>query len=431
MSGTYLPYIAAEAFCIAYAGALLLRLHEETGLERETACLKKMIVAYIVMAATDICWALTRDGTIHPEHYISAAVNSASLTAVALGCYYWYRFVEIRLGSDRSRGRRAILLSQIPIAAVCALNVVSIFTDWIFYIMPDGDYREGELFWIQGTVTFAYLLIPAAHSMYRAVRANLREKRIEYLTYVGYIIVPCVLECIADRYETVPLFALSIFLVIQILFLTLYLDQRYALAKKERELAESRMAIMLSQIQPHFLYNALAVIQDMCHDKAPEAEQATVEFAEFLRGNMDSLRATEPIPFSQELRHTQNYLSLEKKRFGDRITVHYDIRADGFMLPALTLQPIVENAVRYGVMQRESGGTVRISAEETAAAYVVTVTDDGVGFDPGAPKTDGRTHIGIANVSDRLRAMCGGTLVISSTAGKGTVAVISLPKKVQ
>ena len=98
-------------------------------------------------------------------------------------------------------------------------------------------------------------------------------------------------------------------------------------------------------------------------------------------------------------------------------------------MPTLTLQPIVENAVRYGVTKRLEGGTVIISARETPGAFVVVVEDDGVGFDPMLPHEDGRTHIGISNVRNRIERMCGGTLVIVSTPNVGTVATITLPKR--
>lgn len=200
-------------------------------------------------------------------------------------------------------------------------------------------------------------------------------------------------------------------------------------ARMEAELAQSRISIMLSQIQPHFLYNVLCVIQDLCYGKAPEAEQATIEFSEFLRGNLDSLGATKPITFEQELKHTQNYLSLEKRRFGQRLNVIYDINITDFMIPALTLQPIVENAVRYGVLYKESGGTVWISANDDGDNYIITVKDDGVGFDITQKKNDGRTHIGIENVRERLEKMSGGSLAIESIKGKGTKAEIKIPKQ--
>ena len=137
-----------------------------------------------------------------------------------------------------------------------------------------------------------------------------------------------------------------------------------------------------------------------------------------------------PIPFERELRHTQNYLSLEKKRFGDRLRVEYDLQTTTFCLPALSLQPLVENAVRYGVMQRETGGTVRIATLEDEVSYQVIVTDDGVGFDISKKKMDGRTHIGIDNVRNRLATLCGGKLQVDSRRNYGTTAIITLPKGV-
>lgn len=199
--------------------------------------------------------------------------------------------------------------------------------------------------------------------------------------------------------------------------------------KQEKELAQSRVAIMLSQIQPHFLYNALSSIQCLCHDNPAAAEKATAAFSEYLRGNMDSLTMDKPIGFEEELRHVSCYLSLEALRFPDKLKVEYDIQTKLFRLPLLTLQPLVENAVRYGISKRLTGGTVRIATQEQEKRFVITVEDDGAGFDPAQPREDGRTHIGIQNVRSRLEQMCGGTLDIQSTPGVGTVAVITIPKE--
>ena len=206
-------------------------------------------------------------------------------------------------------------------------------------------------------------------------------------------------------------------------------DMVVGYSRQEKELADSRTKIMLSQIQPHFLYNALCVIQDLCHDRAPDAEEATIEFSEFLRSNLDSLGATAPIPFERELKHARNYLSLEQRRFGEDLNVVYDIETENFSMPALSLEPIVENAVRYGCMQREEGGTVWISTREEKTCFCVTVKDDGMGFDVMKPKADGRTHIGIVNVRDRMEQMCGGSLRITSVPGEGTTAEFRIPKK--
>ena len=197
----------------------------------------------------------------------------------------------------------------------------------------------------------------------------------------------------------------------------------------ERELAQSRISIMLSQIQPHFLYNTLSAIAYLC-DKNPKlARKATEEFAQYLRGNMDSLKQRAPVPFTAELRHLEIYLSLEKLRFEDELNIVYDIQAKDFMLPSLTVQPLVENAVKYGVGKAEDGGTVTISTRECEDHYEIVVDDDGVGYDPYVKQDDGRTHIGIDNVKSRLWSMSKGTLEIVSRKGAGTTATIRLPKE--
>lgn len=195
----------------------------------------------------------------------------------------------------------------------------------------------------------------------------------------------------------------------------------------ENELTQERIAIMLSQIQPHFLYNALIVIKQLCDIDPKEAKIAVVQFSKYLRANMDSLKSRRPIRFEKELDHVQNYLALEKKRFGDRLNVVYDIQESNFVLPTLSLQPLVENAVRYGVMRRSNGGTVTISTLREADHVLVVVTDDGVGYDPMQVQYDGRSHIGIENVRSRLKALCDGSMTIESTPGKGTRVTLHIP----
>ena len=197
----------------------------------------------------------------------------------------------------------------------------------------------------------------------------------------------------------------------------------------EKELLQNQIAIMLSQIQPHFLYNSLVVIRQLCKTDPKMAEETVVEFSNYLRGNLDSLTISEPIPFERELQHVETYLAIEKKRFGDKLNIVYDTETKDFSLPTLTLQSIVENAVRYGATKKEYGGTVTIKTETIGSNAVITVTDDGMGFEPEQPIEEGRSHVGIKNVQGRLAAMCGGMLEIKSKPGEGTTVLITIPKK--
>ena len=196
----------------------------------------------------------------------------------------------------------------------------------------------------------------------------------------------------------------------------------------EKELEDSRIAIMLSQIKPHFLYNVLNSIYHLCCKSPETAQEAVSTFAEYLRNNMLSIERTEPIHFREEYQHIQTYLSLEQIRFGDEVNVVYDVKTVNFRLPPLTVQPLVENAVKHGLTKRRGGGTVTVSTRETDTNFVITVADTGRGFDPEHYMDDGLPHIGIRNVRQRLQSMMGGTLNITSSP-EGTTAIVTLPKK--
>jgi len=199
-------------------------------------------------------------------------------------------------------------------------------------------------------------------------------------------------------------------------------------AVKELELTENKIAIMLSQIQPHFLYNALSAIAQLCDEDPVKAKQVTMDFSVYLRSNMESLNNKNLIQVEKELSHVKGYLNLEKAIYGDSLNLVYKIEAGGFMLPALTIQPIVENAVKHGIGKKEGGGTVMLSVCETDKEFLITVSDDGAGYDKANMPHDKQKHIGIENVRQRLKAQCGGTLEITSGSYRGTTAVISIPK---
>lgn len=197
----------------------------------------------------------------------------------------------------------------------------------------------------------------------------------------------------------------------------------------QNEMLQMRVSIMVSQIQPHFLYNSLTSIAQLCEKNPSKAKKATIEFSEYLRRNMNSLKEQAPVPFESELKHLETYLSLEKMRFGDELNIEYDIETTDFLIPSLTVQPLVENAVKHGVGMKEDGGTVTIATKEFDDRYEVIVSDDGVGFDTTKKPNDGRTHVGMENVRNRLKTMCNAVLNIESTVGKGTVATITIPKE--
>ncbi len=207
-------------------------------------------------------------------------------------------------------------------------------------------------------------------------------------------------------------------------------SQRIKEEKREMELKlqESQISIMLSQIQPHFLYNTLNSIYQLCETNPMRAKSMVNFFAEYLRNNLSTLEEPGLVSFETELSHVKTYLEIEKIRFEDTLEIEYDIQCDAFFLPVLTVQPIVENAVKHGTSKKRGVGTVVISTLEDEEDYIVQVSDTGCGFDPSVPKNDGKSHVGIENVRQRLFNMCEGSLTIESEIGVGTLVTIKIPK---
>ncbi len=197
---------------------------------------------------------------------------------------------------------------------------------------------------------------------------------------------------------------------------------------------DQKIQLMLSQIQPHFLYNTLTVIKGLCDTSPQEAKGAIDDFALFLRGNMDTLSATAAISFEQELEHVKHYLQLEHLRFEEQLQVVYELKIKDFFLPSLTLQPLVENAVKYGIGRKKGGGTVWICTDKDDQNIYITIKDNGIGFDAASIEeipvpNDGRSHMGLLNVKKRIEDISKGHLELYSQRDKGTSVTISIPNK--
>ena len=193
------------------------------------------------------------------------------------------------------------------------------------------------------------------------------------------------------------------------------------------ELTESRVSTMMSQIRPHFIYNTLGSIEQLCELDPPKAGELVHDFAKYLRGNFGELDNPKPILMSKEMEHVHHYINIENVRFPD-MTFTFEMNSNDFYIPALTVQPIVENAIKHGLMRLSKGGIIKVVSYETEEHYHVLVEDNGVGFDTSV-LIDERDHVGIRNIRARLGAMVNGTLKIESEIDKGTKVLITIPKK--
>ncbi len=201
----------------------------------------------------------------------------------------------------------------------------------------------------------------------------------------------------------------------------------------EQEILNQQLNRIISQIHPHFMYNTLSAARALTGKNPEQASDLIYRFSKYLRMNLDSLQKSEPIPFSKELEHIKNYLAIEKVRFEDRVNAEYDIKVEEFFVPPLSIQPLVENAVKHGICQKDEGGTVTIRSYETFSEVVVEIIDDGVGYAANLGKGPGdepnhAATVGFENVKARLDIIAGASLTISSTLGEGTRAIVRFPK---
>lgn len=225
------------------------------------------------------------------------------------------------------------------------------------------------------------------------------------------------------------------FLSVFSIFCFIYIENSRNLQEKEMALTQSRLNALQLQMNPHFMANALNALS-MLTDTDPEAAKRMIaDMSGYLRENFyDPSDKSLMIPFSEELERLERYLAIERIRFPG-INVYYWLEATGFEIPAMTLQPLVENAIIHGICKKKhSDGCIEIRSSETQGAYTIIIEDDGVGFDEKALSEarsgeESKKHIGIPNTQKRLELMCAGHLAIHSTPGQGTVCEISMPKR--
>ncbi|MFB5678254.1 ATP-binding protein [Paenibacillus terreus] len=205
------------------------------------------------------------------------------------------------------------------------------------------------------------------------------------------------------------------------------------LRESTQEAIRSEMAFLQAQIKPHFLYNALNVIISECAENPDRAIELLMELSQYLRSSFDFHNRDQTVPLYKELELVRSYLSLERARFEERLQVEFDIAEQAkALIPPLSIQPIVENAIRHGIMQRANGGMIKISIRTREKGILVVVEDDGVGIPPEKVEqilssTGEAGGVGLRNIHRRLVSLYGSGLQISSGPDDGTIVSFHIP----
>ena len=249
---------------------------------------------------------------------------------------------------------------------------------------------------------------------------NVREK----IAFSLYCVLPLVAIIIQNLMPGYAIAYASLLIAIEILFLFLNVEKNIKMREDEKRLKDANVKLMVSQIQPHFVYNTLSSISTLIPIDPDKAQKALDEFTDYLRMNFSTLTETHLVSFEDELKHIKTYVNLEKMRFNDRLNVIYDIKTTNFNLPPLSIQPLVENAIKHGILKKIEGGKVILKSYQEEDANVVEVIDDGVGFDPESAELKTNKHIGLKNVASRISTMIHGEMNIYSKPNEGTRIVV-------
>lgn len=303
---------------------------------------------------------------------------------------------------------------------------IGLFTPITFRFTEENNFWRGPLGYSAHIAAMILLII----FLIDTVPILMHESKHIKILY-SLCIFPIVISALAETFLTFsdnigPLLHTIVFSA----FIYYYILHLIFVRSHEKSLLEEYQShIMLSQIQPHFLYNSLFTIQALCRIDPELASKTIGDFSAYLRQNMDSINQTAPIPFNKELEHTKLYVSIEKLRFPN-IDVTFDIEDTNFTVPSLSLQPLVENAIRHGVRIREHGH-IHVHSYYENKKHMITVTDNGVGFDISKLSSDlsSSDHVGILNVKTRIELVKHGQLDIYSKIDEGTRITITIPEE--
>jgi len=417
MPSLHIPFvnIALDAFALIVTLIILVACAREYSKKRVGSryFLFFQIFITVALVADIVAWF----GEGHPT---LAVMTVLSNTIMACACRLAIHEFMAYLVSSLYAGSRAAKSILAIFSVLCGLSVLFCIGNAIwghtFYVNELGHYEHTGDFAF-GALYLLYPILAAFSLVLMALfaKSSANVSRWVFLVYTAFPVAAVILDY---TIHGISLTCVGFTICILVIYTNIYLT-------RQKELDEQRNALMLSQINPHFIYNTLSTVAAMCDASPKQAKHLAIDFAQYLRRNIRSMTCEAMIPFEQELEHLECYAKIEKARFRERLNVSYSITCTNFKIPPLTVQPIVENAIKHGVTKKTAGGTVKISTFEDDLNYIIEIIDDGVGFDVETAEM----HVGLENVRSRLRAMCGGDMTVKSTLDVGTRVRMEIPKK--
>lgn len=376
-----------------------------------------LIFTIITLLADIVSWVGEGRPQFHNLTLIAATIASCTCFLAIL---FFLNYLRISLYPSN----KPVIFIFAILATICLgsiiLQIGNIFYGYFSYVDSAGHFVYSDK--LMGGA--AYLAFPVLSFFATLIAPPLAKgtARITRFSFLLYVLFPTVGALIDFFIHGLSMSYVCFVISVLLIYTGIY-------NQKQEQITEQQNALMLSQINPHFMYNTLSTIAAMTDIEPSRAKELTLEFSQYLRRNLTTLTCRDLIPFAEEMGHVECYLKIEKARFRESVNVIYSIQCDDFYVPPLSIQPIVENAVRHGITRKLGGGTVRISTYSAKKHYIIEIRDDGVGFDTNAKPNDNRKHVGFENVENRIRRMCHGQLVVRSVIGVGTRVAIIIPHK--
>ena len=403
---------AAAAFMLMLLGLLFTMVNRVMDRKKKKFFLVMYSVLFLYITA-DILNQLS-------GHYVLSQVTlflDSFFSSVIMPMLTWYMlFLQ---GMDWRKSpvfRTVFFLWSFYFVMLC----VTQFTTVIYYYTPDNVYHRGPFYPLLLVSPVLIMFINLVYLIRKKDCLNRKQFTALLLCFLIPMTAMILLICFYGLYQIVFASALSVLAMLS--FTVWDLMEQYI--RQQEEIVKQRSRIMVLEMRPHFIFNTMTSIYYLCEQDAVKAQQVILDFTTYLRRNFDAVVKENMIPFLSELEHTKAYLAVEQVRFADKLFVEFDTPHIMFRIPPLTLQPIVENAVKHGVDPELDSLYITVQTRETENGSEIIVKNTGPGF---KSSDNDEPHIALENIRKRLTMMCGGTLTIISGEESGTIVKIFIP----
>ena len=403
---------AAAAFMLMLLGLLFTMVNRVMDRKKKKFFLVMYSVLFLYITA-DILNQLS-------GHYVLSQVTlflDSFFSSVIMPMLTWYMlFLQ---GMDWRKSpvfRTVFFLWSFYFVMLC----VTQFTTVIYYYTPDNVYHRGPFYPLLLVSPVLIMFINLVYLIRKKDCLNRKQFTALLLCFLIPMTAMILLICFYGLYQIVFASALSVLAMLS--FTVWDLMEQYI--RQQEEIVKQRSRIMVLEMRPHFIFNTMTSIYYLCEQDAVKAQQVILDFTTYLRRNFDAVVKENMIPFLSELEHTKAYLAVEQVRFADKLFVEFDTPHIMFRIPPLTLQPIVENAVKHGIDPELDSLYITVQTRETENGSEIIVKNTGPGF---KSSDNDEPHIALENIRKRLTMMCGGTLTIISGEESGTIVKIFIP----